>query len=86
MKGLKRFLKILPRIIVPLGALAAFLALFRVATVSYLGSPLAWNIVLGLVIGLVGLQVGLLVLRMVRESAVEQGKAQPQVANEKVKR
>ena len=43
-----------------LGTLAVILALFRAAIVSYLGSPLAWWIVVGIVGGLIALQIILL--------------------------
>jgi len=59
-----RFSKTL-RILVPLGALAVFLALFRAATVNYLGSAQAWYIVLSL--ALIALQLGSLALRSLAE-------------------
>ena len=55
------------RILVPLGALAVFLALFRAATVNYLGSAQAWYIVLSVILALIVLQLGLLALRIVAE-------------------
>jgi len=64
MKGLKRFSRALPRIIVPLAVVAIFLGLFRVATVGYLGSETAWNITLFALIPLFALQ-----LRTLRRSS-----------------
>lgn len=66
MKGSKRFSRTL-LVLVPLGVLAAFLALFHAATVSYLGSPQAWYIVLSVVLVLIALQLGSLALRSVAE-------------------
>ncbi|MFQ6033648.1 MAG: hypothetical protein ACE5KR_02175 [Candidatus Bipolaricaulia bacterium] len=66
MKGSKRFSRTL-LVLVPLGVLAAFFALFRAATVSYLGSSQAWYIVLSVILALIALQLGSLALRSVAE-------------------
>ncbi|MFQ6117957.1 MAG: hypothetical protein ACE5LQ_06790 [Candidatus Bipolaricaulia bacterium] len=66
MKGSKRFSRTL-LVLVPLGVLAAFFALFRAATVSYLGSSQAWYIVLSVILALIALQLGSLALRRVAE-------------------
>lgn len=66
MKGSKRFSRLL-LVLVPLGVLAAFFALFRAATVSYLGSTEAWYIVLSVILALIALQLGSLALRSLAE-------------------
>lgn len=66
MKGSKRFSRTL-LVLVPLGVLAAFLALFRAATVGYLGSVLAWYIVLSVILAVIALQIGFLALRSLAE-------------------
>jgi hypothetical protein len=66
MKGVKMSSRML-RVLVPLGALVAFLALFRAATVGYLGSVRAWYIVLSVILAVLALQIGFLALRSLAE-------------------
>ena len=47
-------------VIIPLGALVTFLALFRIALVNYLGSITAWYILFSIVVALLVVQLGLL--------------------------
>lgn len=54
--------RLLPPLLVLLLVLATFLLLFRIGTLSYLGSPIAWHIALFLVLVLIALQVGALTL------------------------
>jgi hypothetical protein len=62
MKRLKRFFRLTPRTIVLLIILATFLALFKIATVNYLGSAQAWYITLFALLVIVALQTGFLTL------------------------
>lgn len=59
---MKRLFRLTPRTIALLIILATFLALFRIATIKYLGSPIAWHIVLFSLLVIVALQTGLLTL------------------------
>lgn len=57
----------LAAILVPLGAVVAFLALFRIAIVNYLGSAIAWYVLFAVVVALLAVQVGLLALQGLME-------------------
>lgn len=63
-------------VLVPLGVLAIFLALFRAALVSYLGSIEAWYAVLSAILALIALQTGLLALRSIAERTESRALAQ----------
>lgn len=62
MKRPKNFFRMLPRTIVLLVILATFLALFKIATVNYLGSAQAWYITLFVILVIIALQTGFLTL------------------------
>jgi len=73
---LRKLLRVLPSILVPLLVLGAFLALFKgalkflggFAPLKFLGGATAWYIVLSLVIFLIALQLTSLTIQAIRSS------------------
>jgi len=54
-------------VLIPLGVVVTFLALFKAAIVNYLGSLEGWYALLSVVLALIALQVGALALQAVAE-------------------